>query len=123
MRTIIAGGRDYHFTDADRAWLDRVHAELPITVVLCGCARGADTDGETWATSRGIPVERYPANWSAYGRGAGHRRNAEMAAVADALIHFPGGRGTANMVARAQARGLVVVAGLGNLPASAVRAL
>ena len=103
MRTIIAGGRDYFLTEHDERRLDG----LDITEVICGCARGADTGGEIWAQKRGIPVKRFPADWSK-GKGAGLARNCEMAAYAKALVAFPGGRGTAHMVGEALRRGLVV---------------
>jgi hypothetical protein len=108
MRVIIAGGRDYFLTDGDRARLDEERAKLPITEVVCGCARGADTGGEDWANSRNIPVIRFPADWDRYGRSAGPRRNLQMAEYADALIAFPGGKGTANMVQQAVERGMKI---------------
>lgn len=109
MKVIIAGGRDYELTDADRARLDRARSELPITEVVCGCARGADTGGEDWAKARGVPVARFPADWKKFGRSAGPRRNLQMAQYAEALIAFPGGSGTANMVQQATERGLKVL--------------
>ncbi|NEN87905.1 MAG: DUF2493 domain-containing protein [Okeania sp. SIO3H1] len=93
MRTIIAGGRDYSLSACDFWALDL----LPITVVICGKARGADTDGEIWARSRNIPVEEFPADWDNYGRRAGPIRNELMAQVAQAVVLFPGGVGTASM--------------------------
>ena len=109
MRAIICGGRDYVLTDADRAWLDELRNQLPITEVVCGCARGADTGGKEWALSRGVPVKDLPADWSGLGRKAGPIRNSAMAEYAGACIAFPGGRGTADMLAKAEAKGLVVV--------------
>lgn len=104
MRTIIAGGRDYELTDFDRARLDG----LDITEVICGCARGADTGGELWAQARGIPVKRFPADWNKLGRSAGPVRNCKMAEYGEALVAFPGGRGTDHMVRTALERGLLV---------------
>ena len=104
FRTIIAGGRDYHVTEADEQWLDT----LPIGEVVCGCARGADTGGERWAAKRGIPVAMFPADWDKHGKGAGHIRNREMADHAEAVVLFPGGRGTANMKQTAERLGLVI---------------
>lgn len=54
----------------------------------------------------------YPANWDKYGRAAGPRRNAEMAAVADALIAFPKAGekniGTRNMISLAKEKDLLI---------------
>ena len=104
MKTIIAGGRDYELTPDDRARL----AELEISEVVCGCACGADTGGRTWAEALGIPVKLFPADWLRLGPAAGPVRNQQMADYADALVAFPGGRGTADMGRRANAKGLVV---------------
>lgn len=104
LRTIIAGGRTYNLTQADEAWLNT----LPIGEVVSGCAKGADTGGELWAKKRGIPVKRFPANWKAFGKGAGHIRNRQMAEYAQAVVLFQGGKGTANMKQEAQHRELVI---------------
>lgn len=108
MKAIIAGGRDYVATDATWRFLDDAHRFYPITEVVSGCARGADAAGERWAEMRGIPIRRFPADWNKHGKGAGPIRNQEMAEYADALIAFPGGRGTADMVRRAKDRKLLV---------------
>lgn len=114
MRAIIAGGRDFLIGPRQRRWLDGVNAVLGIHVVVSGCAPGADAGGEEWADSRGIAVQRFPADWERYGRSAGPRRNQQMAdycdgALQDACILFPGGAGTASMRRIATARGLRVV--------------
>lgn len=109
MRVIIAGGRDYRVTDADRAMLDHLRERLPITSVVSGRARGADRGGETWAKARGVPVDPHPADWDRYDNAAGPIRNTEMAEVADALIAFPGHTGTADMVRKALRKRLWVI--------------
>lgn len=109
MRTIIAGGRDYAPTPRDWEWLDSLRDDLPITEVVCGMARGADTFGRQWAVDSGLPIKEFPADWKAHGRSAGPRRNVKMAEYADALVAFPGGRGTQHMIHEAEARGLRVL--------------
>ncbi len=108
MKVIIAGGRTYKFTMFDFAILHKLHLEMPITEVVCGMAKGADMEAFKWATKRKIPIERYPANWKKYGRSAGPIRNGLMATYGDALIAFPGGRGTANMIKQAQEHNLII---------------
>lgn len=51
-----------------------------------------------------------PADWDGKGKAAGYIRNAEMADYADALIAFwdDESRGTGNMIALAQDKGLKV---------------
>lgn len=108
MRVIIAGGRDYTFDNEDIEFLENLYLGRPFTAVLCGGATGADAEGARWAKRRGIPVEHYLADWSGHGRAAGPIRNQAMVDVADALIAFPGGRGTADVTRRARLAGLQV---------------
>ena len=113
MRVIIAGGRDYRLTDQDRQWLDELRSSMPITEVVCGMGKGADLDGRDWAITRDVPVRDFKADWARRGRGAGPVRNQAMADYADALIAFPGGKGTADMIRKASARGLTIVRPVG----------
>jgi predicted Rossmann-fold nucleotide-binding protein len=96
MKVIIAGGRDYILGADDLARLDR-ELGLEVSLVISGGARGVDTDGENWAKSRGIPVERHEARWKELGKKAGPIRNEEMARRADMVVLFPGGKGTGSM--------------------------
>lgn len=105
MKTVIAGGRDYSFTDLEPQLLD----QLPITEVVSGGANGADKEGEKWAESRDIPVKVFPADWRAYGRSAGPMRNKQMAQYADLVVLFPGGKGTASMHSEAVRAGCQIV--------------
>jgi hypothetical protein len=108
MRAIIAGSRDLNsYTLVVKAVEES--GILP-TVVLSGGARGIDRQGEKWASQRGIPVERYPAEWKLWGNSAGVRRNQKMADNADALIAVWDGssRGTKLMIEAALRRGLTV---------------
>jgi len=107
MKLIIAGGRTYRLTEQDIQRLD----ELGATEVVSGCATGADEDGQRWAESRGLPVRRFPPDWNRLGFAAGPRRNRQMAAYADAVILFPGGRGTLSMFNEARAANITIYDG------------
>lgn len=97
MRTIIAGGRDYQFTEADRKFLDSI--KNTITEVVNGKASGADSCAVVWAHENRIPVTFFPAVWRKYGKAAGPIRNEQMAIYASEgqCILFPGGTGTQSM--------------------------
>ena len=102
MKTIIAGGRDYFLTDDDIKFLNT----LNITEVVSGCARGADEGGINYALSNNIKLTRFPALWDKYGKSAGPIRNKEMAEYAEAVVLFPGGKGTNSMYNEARKEGL-----------------
>lgn len=98
MRTIVAGSRT--ITDYDAVTRAIEGSGFVVTTVLSGTARGVDQLGERWAKERGIPVERYPADWHLYGFAAGPKRNILMASNADALVLVWDGvsRGAAHML-------------------------
>lgn len=103
---IVCGGRDYR----DAAKVDEVLSALNPSSVAQGGASGADALAREWARARGIVVVTYHADWRAYGPAAGPRRNREMLErVTGALVvAFPGGKGTADMVRQARAKGVEV---------------
>lgn len=109
MKVIVAGGRDFVPADGDGAWLADTLAELKATEVVSGCARGADKFGEEIAEAVGLRVRKFPAEWEEHGRAAGVIRNQQMADYADALIVFPGGKGTIDMESRALQQELDVI--------------
>ena len=107
MRT-VAGSRDV--TDVRQLHAALIECGWIPTVIVSGGARGADRLGEIWAEQIGLPLEIYPADWDRHGKSAGHKRNAEMAAVAEALIALWDGQspGTAGMIDLARRKGLRV---------------
>jgi predicted polyphosphate/ATP-dependent NAD kinase len=114
LKVIACGGRDY----ADAARVDRIlstiHEALQMDDLIHGGASGADTLAASWAMRAGVRVREYQADWATLGRAAGPSRNAAMLMACPALVvAFPGGRGTADMVAQA---------GKARVPVWAVRA-
>jgi len=111
MILLVCGGRDYK--DAEQAFraLDRVLEHRQVALVVSGGANGADSLAKEWAMRRGICFCEYPANWTFYGKSAGHLRNSAMIRhlPVDGVLAFPGGRGTANMVQQAKERGIQVL--------------
>lgn len=101
----ICGGRAHLVTLEEAKRLELWAKANKIARVIHGGADGVDSWAGLWGRSRGIQVRVYPADWDALGRAAGPIRNKTMAAVADVVIAFPGGRGTESMVAAARAAG------------------
>ena len=108
MRLLVTGGRDYSDFQALRIVLDQIHKEHPVTLLIHGGARGADTLAGRWAESNGVPTAVYRAQWKEHGKAAGPIRNQLMLTEGrpDAYLAFPGGRGTADMVCRCQKAGI-----------------
>jgi hypothetical protein len=109
MRILVCGGRT--FTDK-QLFLQKM-AEIEqkygpfrptATVIINGGARGADTLAAEYGYSRCFAVRTFHADWAKFGKRAGGLRNQQMLdeAKPDLVIAFPGGVGTADMVARAK---------------------
>lgn len=120
MRVLVCGGRDFdkssvwnwleRFAYGDIAEITGIHRPK-ITALIHGGARGADEGAAEWGKSEGLRVIAFHADWKKHGKAAGPIRNQRMIdeGKPDIVIAFPGGRGTANMVALAQAAGIPVV--------------
>lgn len=108
MRVLVCGGRDYE----DRGHLEEVLAGWNITTIIEGGSRGADRLAREYGEKHGIAVRTFPAAWDAYGRSAGHIRNAEMLSKGcpDQVIAFWDGesKGTGNMISQAEKAGVPV---------------
>jgi hypothetical protein len=109
MRLLVCGGRDFAGDSFLIRSLDSVHQRKPVSIVIHGGATGADHYAELWAIARNIHYARVPALWAGLGRSAGPKRNEAMLLLApDAVVAFPGGRGTAHMVSIARDAGIQV---------------
>lgn len=121
MKVLVCGGRDYSASDAWN-WLERnlkdelafatgCHSALAIDAIIHGGARGADEGAARWGASEHVKVLAYPADWKKHGKAAGPIRNQRMIdeAKPDIVVAFPGGRGTADMINRAEAAGIQII--------------
>jgi predicted Rossmann-fold nucleotide-binding protein len=111
LRVIVCGGRDY--ADKEAVW--RVLSEIDdtegILAVAHGGATGADSEAAEWAARMRITTVAYKARWKQEGKAARPLRNQRMLDQfkPDAVVAFPGGRGTADMVRRARENGVRVI--------------
>lgn len=110
MRVLVCGGRDFTDKAALYRALDAVHRKHGITDLIEGEAPGADSLAREWALEAQVCLLPFPADWKTHGRAAGPIRNARMLAEGkpDAVVAFPGGRGTADMVRQAKEAGIPV---------------
>jgi hypothetical protein len=114
-RVLVTGSREWD--DAQELRLALIHAtalRLDSVIIVHGaCPTGADALAAEWAQDYGVTPEPHPADWDAYGKAAGPRRNAEMVALgADLCLAFfkrgAGNRGTSDCASQALAAGIPV---------------
>lgn len=117
MRLLVCGGRDYEGPVKDfltNWWLDNTADSegngAEIVVITGGCPTGADQLARWWAEMQGMHYVTVPALWKRHGKAAGPLRNEAMLLLQpDVVIAFPGGKGTEDMVRRAEKAGIPVV--------------
>lgn len=104
---LVCGGRDF----SDQRMFDIIMSHLvgqrgcPSKLVH-GAANGADSLADAWGKRLAIEVVACPADWNKHGKAAGPIRNEDMLIdhKPKLVVAFPGGKGTADMVARANNR-------------------
>jgi cysteine synthase len=111
-RILVCGGRAYADRAAVFGALDRLKAVHGDLTVVQGGATGADALARAWCAAQpGIHMINEPADWRAHGRAAGPIRNQRMIDQhkPDVVLAFTGGRGTADMIRRAERGDIPVV--------------
>jgi len=111
MRLLVCGGRDYFDWDHFRLRMSQVDARHHIVTIIEGDAAGTDRLAKAWAIEHGRGLETYRADWDGpLGKRAGSERNYRMATEGrpNAVLAFPGGRGTRNMMGVARMLGITV---------------
>ncbi len=115
MRVLVCGGRDFGKKESEKlgmlSELAGLNIEHRFTEIIEGGAPGADAGARIFGDIAGIPVKTYRASWLRHGKAAGPIRNQQMIdeGKPDMVVAFPGGRGTADMVSRAEKAGIKVV--------------
>lgn len=108
MKTIVVtGGREYSDKTKVKEVLDLIRPDF----IVQGGATGADQLAKEWADANGIKCHTEEAEWTKYGKPAGHIRNAKMlddnpTAI---VVAFPGNKGTANCIKNAKDRLMIVL--------------
>lgn len=116
FRILITGSRDWTNKQAvEDAILDLANwypFQWEDVVIVHGqCPTGADKIADDFAKECGITTDPHPADWDAFGKYAGPKRNKEMVDLgADVVLAFPKGasRGTRGCMKFAREAGLTV---------------
>lgn len=111
-RVLVCGGRDWCDILAMMTTMDDLGTKHgPFKLLIHGGAKGADDEAQTWAMHRDLPYMVFRADWDFHGRSAGPIRNQRMIdeGKPDLVVAFPGGKGTADMISRAEKAGIRVV--------------
>jgi hypothetical protein len=116
MRVLVCGGRDYSDYGAVKRELDKLARMAGmlrvVLVVIEGGARGADALAVQWCEENPGNLQhiKVRADWAEHGRRAGPIRNQRMINEENpsVVLAFPGGRGTEDMVRRAEKAGIEV---------------
>ena len=111
MRTVlICGGRDFDNTKMMRTEVLKLKQQ-GYEQIIEGGASGADSQAREAGIYFGLDVVTYWPNWERYGRAGGAIRNQKMLneGMPHLVVAFPGGRGTADMVAKAIEFGVDVI--------------
>jgi hypothetical protein len=87
FRVIVTGIREFADYARLRAVLDAaLSRRLPDVVILSGCGPGTDALATSYAVERGLHLVPFPLDFEHYPFNAADRRNARMAADADAAV-------------------------------------
>lgn len=103
---LVCGGRD--FTDLSAIY-DALSTR-PVTAIVHGGAKGADSIAGAWARSNGIAEIVVNPQWEFYSKVAGSVRNGWMLEFVrvDAVLAFKGGHGTEDMLKQARVAGIPI---------------
>lgn len=103
IKLLVCGGRDFNNATFLDAAMSQARELLGFTAVIHGGARGADRMAAIWARERGLLAIQFLADWRRHGIAAGPCRNQRMLDEGrpDAVLAFPGGAGTGDMIRRA----------------------
>jgi len=110
MKILVCGGREFRNRELLNKILDStLKFSTPITMLINGGARGADSLAHLWALTNGVQTVKCEANWNYHKKSAGAKRNLAMLLLdPDLVIAFPGGTGTAHMIKVARDYGIPV---------------
>ena len=88
MKLAVVGSRGFNDYDLCKSKLDAIHLRKPITCIVSGGAKGADSFGEKWAKENNIETLIFIPDWNKFGKRAGYLRNEDIIKNCDSVIAF-----------------------------------
>jgi len=88
MKLIVAGSRSWKDEQTVHQCIRQYIDGIDDVTIFCGTAIGPDTFGEQFALDNTIPIKYFEPDWVKFGRGAGYKRNTEMAVEGTDLLAF-----------------------------------
>ncbi len=86
MKLAVVGSRGFNDYDLLKSKLNAIHLRKPITCIVSGGAKGADSLGEKWAKENNIETLIFIPEWDKYGKKAGFLRNEDIIKNSDAVV-------------------------------------
>ena len=88
MKLAVVGSRNFNDYNLMERYLDKIHSVEPITYIVSGGAKGADSLSEKWAVDNNIPTLIFKPDWNKYGKRAGFIRNEDIIKSCNKCISF-----------------------------------
>lgn len=88
MKLAVVGSRTFNDYDLLKSYLDKIHEREPITYIVSGGAKGADSLSERWARENNIETIIFLPDWNKYKKAAGFIRNKDIINESDKVIAF-----------------------------------
>lgn len=92
MKLAVVGSRTFNDYKILKEKLNQIHERVPITLIISGGARGADSLAEQWAKENKIETLIFYPDWNKYGKKAGYLRNEQIIQACDAVVAFWDGK-------------------------------
>ena len=88
LKLAVVGSRGFKDYECLKNTLDSIHNKIPITEIISGGAKGADSLAEKWAIENEVPTTIIYPEWELYGKSAGFIRNREIISLCDRVVAF-----------------------------------
>ena len=92
MKLAVVGSRNFNDYSLMKRYLDKIHSVEPITCIVSGGAKGADSLSERWAKENNIQTKIFIPDWNRFNKAAGYIRNEQIIKESDKVIAFWDGK-------------------------------